>query len=93
MSTDHTPAGLKPASAQRNLAMRRAPLSDGMCLGGRFRVHTPFLGSSRTGGRFLTCELHDDRRLSIRAYAWEGDCNGFQFPRHGERVFASGRVR
>jgi 3'-5' exoribonuclease len=63
-----------------------------MPLGARFRVRRPFHGSSRNGTGFLTCELADGS-LCIRAYAWEGECTGFHVPRHGDRIYAAGRVR
>ena len=67
-------------------------LRDGMCLGRRWRVQRPFSGTSKHGHRFLTCELQV-AGLTLRAYAWEQDCDGFHLPRHGERVYAAGRIR
>ncbi len=67
-------------------------LGDGQALEGHFVARLPFSSHSRNGNRFMTCQLEAEGG-TVRAYAWEGRCAGFHVPRHGERLYAAGRIR
>ena len=80
------------ATLPRGCAAVRPPWRDGQKLDATFTVRKPFQRVSRNGQRFMTCRLETEG-LTLPAYAWAGECEGYQVPRHGERVYAAGRLR